>query len=197
MGFEIETKNTSTVISECESKPHAYISSAQNGICNGQLHLFSISDLRVPNQSIGNVAECHFNDSAVSSLDQCPNDFLPPFERFSDGLGAIDNPSKPAHLSLAEHFPSGQFPCSSLGFPLFLERKPHGYLLPFVRYPPSFLLCPYAFSFPCNLHGLILGAPIFKLLTADSLARGSSCGSDHVQPLSGVIGTATAAMRAF
>ena len=25
------------MISECESKPHAYISSAQNGICNGRL----------------------------------------------------------------------------------------------------------------------------------------------------------------
>ena len=72
MGFEGETKNTSTINSECESKPHAYISSAQNGICNGRMHLFSISEISTPNQSLGNVAECHFNDSAVSSLDQCP-----------------------------------------------------------------------------------------------------------------------------
>ena len=63
-GFEGETKNTSTVISECESKPHAYISSAQNEICNSQLHSFSISEIRTPNQSLGNVAECHFNQSA-------------------------------------------------------------------------------------------------------------------------------------
>ena len=133
MGFEGETKNTSTIISECESKPHAYISSAQNGICNGRLHLFSISEISAPNQSLGNVAECHFEDSAVSSMDQCPNDFLPPFERFSDGLGAIDNSSKPAHLSFSEHFASGQFPCLSIGFPFFLERKSHGCLLPLIR----------------------------------------------------------------